>query len=64
MEIFSALLSICARNSPFTGEFPTQRPVPRNFDIFFDLRMYKRLNIRGRWFETPSCPLWRQSNVI
>ena len=27
METFSALLAICAGNSPGTGEFPTQRPV-------------------------------------
>ena len=38
METFSALLAICAGNSPVPGEFPTQRPVTRNFDVFFDLR--------------------------
>ena len=37
IEIFSALLAICAGNSPVTGEFPTQRPVTRGFDVFFDL---------------------------
>ena len=42
METFSALLPICAGNSPVTGEFPTQRPVTRNLDIFFDLRWNKR----------------------
>ena len=26
------------------GEFPTQRPVPRSFDVFFDLRLNKRLS--------------------
>ena len=26
------------------GEFPTQRPVTRSFDVFFDLRLNKRLN--------------------
>ena len=31
-----------AGNSPVTGEFPAQRPVTRNFDIFFDLRLNKR----------------------
>ena len=44
METFSALLAICAGNSPVTGEFPTQRPVTRSFDVFFDLRLYKRLS--------------------
>ena len=37
MKIFSALLAICAGNSPVTGEFPAQRPVARGFDVFFDL---------------------------
>ena len=37
METFSALLAICAGNSPVPGEFPTQRPVTRSFDVYFDL---------------------------
>ena len=44
METFSALLALCAVNSPGTGEFPAQRPVTWGFDIFFDLRLYKRLS--------------------
>ena len=46
------------------GEFPTQRPVTRSFDVFFDLRLNKRLSKQpwGWWFETPSWPLWRQCN--
>ena len=39
METFSTLLAICAGNSPVTGEFSTQRPVTRSFDVFFDLRL-------------------------
>ena len=39
METFSALLTICAGNSPGTGEFLAQRPVTRSFDVFFDLRL-------------------------
>ena len=39
METFSALLAICAGNSPVPGEFPAQRPVARSFDVFFDLRL-------------------------
>ena len=64
METFSALLTICAGNSPVTGEFPAQRPVTRSFNVFFDLRLNKRLSkqSRGRWFETLSRPLWRHSN--
>ena len=41
MKTFSALLAFCAGNSPVTGEFPTQRPVTRSFDIFFDLCLNK-----------------------
>ena len=44
MEIFSALLAICAGNSPLTGEFPAQMPVTRSFDVFFDLRLNKPLS--------------------
>ena len=44
------------------GEFPTQRPVTRSFDVFFDL--YKRLSKQpwGWWFETLSWTLWRHCN--
>ena len=64
METFSALLAICAGNSPVSGEFPAQRPVTRSFDIFFDLRLNKRLSKQscGWWFETLSCPLWCRCN--
>ena len=44
METFSALLAICAGNSPVPGEFPAQRPVTQSFDVFFDLRPNKRLS--------------------
>ena len=44
METFSALLAICVGNSPVPGEFPTQRPVTRNFDVFFILRPNKPLS--------------------
>ena len=44
METFSAFLALRAGNSPVTGEFPAQRPVTRSFDVFFDLRLNKRLS--------------------
>ena len=44
METFSALLAICAGNSPVPGELPAQRPVTRIFDVFFDLRLNKWLS--------------------
>ena len=52
METFSALLALCAGNSPVSGEFPAQRPVTQSFDVFFDLRLIKRLSkhSRGWWF--------------
>ena len=65
MKTFSALVAFCEGNSPGTGGFPSQRPVTRSFDVFFDLRLNKRLSEPSwrRWFETPPCPLWRQCNV-
>ena len=65
METFSALLALCAGNSPFPGEFPAQRPVTRSFDVFFDLRPNIRLSKQswGWWFETPSHSLWCHCNV-
>ena len=64
METFSALLAICAGNSPVPGEFSTQRPVTRSFDVLFDLRLNKRLSKQSWscWFDTLSRPLWRQCN--
>ena len=66
MEIFSALLDLYALNSPVTGEFPPQRPVTWNFDLFFDLCLNEQLSKQwwGCWFEAPSCLLWRHCNVI
>ena len=64
METFSAILAICAGNSPVPGEFPTQRPVTRSFDVFFDLRLNKHLSKQswGWSFETLSRPLCRHRN--
>ena len=35
---------LCAENSPVTAEFFSQKPVTRSFDVFFDLRLNKRLS--------------------
>ena len=45
---------------------PPQRPVTRSSDVFFDLRVNKRLSkqSRGWWFEMPSHSLWRHCNVM
>ena len=64
-NIFGVTGHLCGE---FTGpgEFPLQRPVTRSFDVFFDVCLNKRLSKQswGWWFETPSCPLWRQCNVL
>ena len=56
------LLALCAGNSLVTGVIPAQRPVTRSFDVFFDLRVNKRLSKQSLcwWFVTPSRSLWRQ----
>ena len=64
-ETFSVLLALCVGNLLDTGDSPSQRPVTRGFDVFFDLRLNKRFNKQpgGWWFETPSCSVWRHCNV-
>ena len=44
---------------------PHKRPVTQSFDVFFDLRLNKRLSKQswGRWFEMTSRPLWCHCNV-
>ena len=64
METFSSSLTLCAGNSPVSGEFPAQRPVTGTFGVFFDLRLIKRPSKHSRWwFKTLSHPLWRHYNV-
>ena len=43
---------------------PSQRPVTRTFDAFFDMCLGKRSNkqSRRRLFETPSCFMWHNCN--
>ena len=64
METFSALLALCAGNSPVTGEFPSQRPVMQSFDVLYNLRLNKQLSKQwwSWWFEMPSRSLWCHSN--
>ena len=66
----SSNVNIFRVTGPFCGEFTgpyeflTQRPVTRSFDVFFDLRLKKRLSKQpwGWRCETPSWSLWRQCN--
>ena len=46
METLSALLAICAGNSPVTGEFPAQRPVTRSFDVLIYIWINGWINSR------------------
>ena len=62
MEAFSALLALCAGNSPVTGEFPSQKGQLCGLRCFFDVGPHKLLNRQSndRWFETT----WRSCDVI
>ena len=61
IETFSALLALCAGNSPVTA----QRPVTRSFDVFFVLRLNKRLSKQSKswWFVMPSRSLRLHCNA-
>ena len=65
METFPALRALCAGNWSVTGEFPSQRPGTRSSDVFFHLRLNKRLSKQSKrgWFETLSRSLWRHCNA-
>ena len=65
MGTFSASLALCDGNTPVTGEFPSQRSVTRSFDVFFELRLNRRLSkpSRRQWFQTPSRSLWSTCDV-
>ena len=62
-NIFRVTGPLCGE---FTGEFTSQRPVTRRFDVFVDLCLNKRLSKQswGWWFQTPSRSLWRHCNGI
>ena len=64
LESFSVLLALCEGNPLVTGGFPSQRPVTRSFDIFFDLHLNKWLSkqLRCWWSQMPLCSLWHHCN--
>ena len=47
-------------NPPITGGFPSQRPVARSFDGFFDMRL--KQTTEKTVLETPGRSLWRYCN--
>ena len=63
---------LCGEFSGDCGEFTGHRWIPltqtsdAELDVFFDLRLHKRLSKLSRrwWFETPSLSLWRHCNVV
>ena len=65
MKTCYASLALCEGNSSVNGGFPSQRPVTRNVDVFFYLRLNKRLSkqSRRRWFQAPLRSLWRHCDI-
>ena len=63
LGIFSALLALCAGNSPVTVEFPSHSQW-RGALMFSLICTWTNgwVNNRGTSFETPSCSLWRHCN--
>ena len=57
METCSALLARCAGNSSVTGEFPSQRPGTRSFDLSFNLRL------NNGWVNNRETGDWRRHTV-
>ena len=51
---------------PVISELPSLRSVTRSFDVFFGVRLNKRLSNKSRrwWFETPWHSLWSQCNGL
>ena len=50
METYFALLDLCVGHSPVVGEFPSQRPMTRSFDVFCRPHLNKRLSEQYKWF--------------
>ena len=46
-----------------TGGFPSQRPVTRSFDVFFNLNKRSSKQSGRWWFETSSRSSWRHCNA-
>ena len=58
------IFGVIGHSLPLTVEFPSQKPVTRGFDVFFELHLYNRLSKQSkhRRIETPSHSLWRHCN--
>ena len=64
MKTFSALLPICAGNSPVTDDFPTKSQLRGSLMFSLILCLNRRLSKQpwGWWFETPSWSFWCHCN--
>ena len=64
LATFFALLALCEGNLPVTSGFPSQRPVTRGSDVFFDVCLNKWWSKQSkcRWFVTQWRSLWRHCN--
>ena len=66
IPVYTGVLSSRHTGLPLEDNWLRVRAVTRSFDVFFDLRLNKRLCEQswGWWFESPSCSLWRHCNVV
>ena len=64
MEGFSALLAVCAGDSPVTGEFPSQGPVARSLDVFIDGHSYIMYQGQTCWCSAFARSWWRHQMEI
>ena len=62
LETFSALLALCAWNSPATVEFRSQRLVTRSFNIFFEQIVWQTIVTPVIW-DVIALTLWRRCNA-
>ena len=65
MEPFYASLALCEENSPAIGEFPSQRPVTRSFDVFFDMpeQTAEQTIAAPVIWDVIALSMWRHCNV-
>ena len=58
MKTVSAWPALCAGDWPVTGEFPSQKPVTRSFDVFFDLHRMNAYMRRSTAMLNYQCANW------
>ena len=65
MKLFRRVTGLLCREFTDHWWFPSQRPVTRSFDVFFDLRLNQQFSKQWRrlWSETSLRLSWRHCNV-